>query len=223
MYIVINGGGKVGSYLARTLADSGHTVAVIEKRADIAEKLVTELPHGTLVILGDGCDAQFQEDAGAARADVFASVTGDDDDNLVACQLARVAFRVPRAVARVNNPKNEHIFNALGIEAISSTTIISRMIEEEATIGDIRTLATLRRGDMAIVEIELPVDRCTVCNRPVASLSLPEDCVLIAVIRPDETVEVVHGGTELNPGDTVIAFTRVSAEVTLKKVLTGEQ
>lgn len=221
MYIVINGGGKVASYLARTLIEAGHDVAVIEKRADIVEKLVAELPRRVLVILGDGCDAQFQDDAGAVRADVLASVTGDDDDNLVACQLAKVAFGVPRTISRVNNPKNEHIFNALGIEAISSTTIISRMIEEEATVGDIHTLATLRKGDMAIVEIELPVDRCAVCNQPISSLQLPKDCVLIAVIREDESVETVHGETLLGPGDTVIAFTDVRSEKALKKALTG--
>ncbi len=221
MYIVINGGGKVASYLARTLVEAGHDVAVIERRADVVDKLVAELPRRALIILGDGCDAQFQDDAGAAKADVFASVTGDDDDNLVACQLAKVAFGVPRTISRVNNPKNEHIFNALGIEAISSTTIISRMIEEEATVGDIHTLATLRKGDMAIVEIQLPVDRCVVCNKPVSSLALPKDSVLIAVIRSDESVETVHGDTELGPGDTVIAFTGVASERALKKVLTG--
>jgi trk system potassium uptake protein len=173
MYIVINGGGKVGSYLARTMVDSGHDVALIEKRAEIVEKLVSELPGRVLVIHGDGCDATFQEDAGVGRAEVFVAATGDDDDNLVACQLAKVAFGVPRAIARVNNPKNEHIFNALGIEAISSTTIISRMIEEEATVGDIRTLIALRKGNMAIVEIELPTDRCVVCNKAVSELDLP--------------------------------------------------
>ncbi|HSK48431.1 MAG TPA: NAD-binding protein [Coriobacteriia bacterium] len=222
MYIVVNGGGKVGSYLARTLLDAGHDVAVIEKRADIVEKLVTELPKRTLLILGDGCDAGYQEDAGVTRADVFAAVAGDDDDNLVACQLAKVAFGVPRAISRVNNPKNEHIFNALGIEAISSTNIISRMIEEEATVGDIRTLATLRKGNMAIVEIELPEDRCVVCNKPVASLKLPPNCVLVAVVRSDDSIETVHGETQLGPGDTVVAFTSVDSERALKKVLTGE-
>lgn len=222
MYIVINGGGKVASYLARTLIESGHDVAVIEKREDVVDKLVGELPRRALVILGDGCDATYQDDAGVARADVFASVTGDDDDNLVACQLAKVAFGVPRAISRVNNPKNEHIFNALGIEAISSTSIISRMIEEEATVGDIRTLTTLRKGNMAIVEVELPKDRCTVCNKPVSELALPKDCVLIAVIREDESTETVRGDTLLNAGDTVVAFTAVDSERALKKVLTGE-
>jgi len=222
VYIVINGGGKVASYLAKTMLDSGHRVALIEKRANVAERLVAELPKGALVIVGDGCDAQFQEDAGAARADVFIAATGDDDDNLVACQLVKVAFGTPRVLARVNNPKNERIFNALGIEAIFSTSIISRMIEEEATIGDIRTLMALRRGKMAIVEIELPTDRCVVCDKEVSSLNLPEDCVLMAIIRSEDNVVPVRGDTKLQPGDTVIAFTAVERERALKKALTGE-
>ncbi len=222
MYVVINGGGKVASYLARTLLENGHDVALIEKRDDVVDKLASELPGNALIILGDGCDAGYQDDAGVARADVFVSVTGDDDDNLVACQLARVAFGVPRAVSRVNNPKNEHIFNALGIEAISSTTIISRMIEEEATVGDIRTLASLRKGNMAIVEIELPVDRCVVCNKPVSTLNLPPNCVLVAVVRENDDIETVKGDTLMGPGDTVVAFTSVSSERALKKLLTGE-
>ncbi|MDP2183339.1 MAG: TrkA family potassium uptake protein [Actinomycetota bacterium] len=221
MFIVINGGGKVASYLARTMLENGHDVALIEKREGIIDKLVAELSSDVLLIHGDGCDASFQEDAGVGRADVFVASTGDDDDNLVACQLAKVAFGVPRTIARVNNPKNEHIFNALGIEAISSTTIISRMIEEEATVGDIRTLASLRKGNMAIVEIELPTDRCVVCNKKIAELALPVDCVLVALVRGDDDVVTVHGDTELMPGDVVIAFTAVEHEKALKKALTG--
>jgi trk system potassium uptake protein TrkA len=220
VFIVINGGGKVASYLARTLIERGHDVALIEKRSAVAEKLASELPKRPLIILGDGCDVSFQEDAGVGHADVFAAVTGDDDDNLVSCQLAKTAFGVPRAVARVNNPKNEHIFNALGIEAISSTTIISRMIEEESTIGDIRTLATLRKGNMAVVEIELPTDRCVVCDKRVSELRLPVDCVLFAIVRGDE-IMTVHGDTSLQAGDVVMAFTSVEHEATLKRALTG--
>jgi trk system potassium uptake protein len=166
MYIVINGGGKVGSYLARTMLDSGHDVALIEKRAEIVERSSsTSCPDARSSSTATGATRHIRRTRAPGRADVFAASTGDDDDNLVACQLAKVAFGVPRAIARVNNPKNEHIFNALGIEAISSTTIISRMIEEEATVGDIRTLIALRKGNMAIVEIELPTDRCVVCNK----------------------------------------------------------
>ncbi|MCE5191277.1 MAG: NAD-binding protein [Actinomycetia bacterium] len=221
MYVVINGGGKVASYLARTLLERGHAVALIEKREQVVEKLAAELPGNPLIIQGDGCDVTYQEDAGVSRADVFVAATGDDDDNLVSCQLAKTAFGVPRAVSRVNNPKNERIFNALGLEAISSTTIISRMIEEEATIGDIRTLTSLRRGNMAIVEIELPRDRCVVCGKKVAALNLPVDCILVALIRNDEVI-TVHGDTELDAGDVVIAFTKTEHEATLKRALTGE-
>lgn len=221
MYIVINGGGKVGSYLARQLSERGHAVALIEKREEIARKLVAEVPGDPLIIHGDGCDATYLEDAGIARADVFVAATGDDDDNLVACQLAKIAFGVPRAVARVNNPKNEHIFHALGVEAISATTIIGRLIEEEATVGDIRTLMALRQGNMAIVQIELPTDRCVVCNKQVQSLDLPVDCIMVALLRGDSVIPV-HGDTELQPGDAVIAFTNVQHERALKKALTGE-
>lgn len=220
MFIVINGGGKVASFLARTLIERGHNVALIEKRSEVAEKLASELPKHPLIILGDGCDVQFQEDAGVGHADVFAAVTGDDDDNLVSCQLAKTAFGVPRAVARVNNPKNQHIFNALGVEAISSTTIIARMIEEESTIGDIHTLASLRKGNMAVVEIELPTDRCVVCDKRVADLHLPIDCVLFAIVR-GENVITVHGDTTMQAGDVVVAFTAVEHEAALKRALTG--
>jgi trk system potassium uptake protein TrkA len=221
VFIVVNGGGKVASYLAQHLIQRGHNVALIEKRPEVAQKLSTELPKHPLIIVGDGCDVSFQEDAGVGHADVFAAVTGDDDDNLVSCQLAKTAFGVPRAVARVNNPKNEHIFNALGIEAISSTTIISRMIEEESTIGDIRTLATLRKGNMAVVEIQLPTDRCVVCDKRVADLKLPVDCVMFAIVRGEE-IMTVHGDTTLQAGDVIMSFTNVQHEEALKRALTGE-
>lgn len=221
MFIVINGGGKVASYLANTMLERGHTIALIEKREAVAEKLAAELPKHPLIILGDGCDVTFQEDAGVGHADVFAAVTGDDDDNLVSCQLAKTAFGVPRCVARVNNPKNQHIFNALGIEAISSTSIIARMIEEETTVGDIRTLANLRKGNMAVVEIELPTDRCVVCDKKVKDLHLPVDCVLFAIVRGDDVI-TVHGDTTLQAGDVVVAFTGVDHEANLKRALIGE-
>lgn len=221
MFIVINGGGKVASFLANTLLERGHAIALIEKRESVADKLAAELPKHPLIILGDGCDVSFQEDAGVGHADVFAAVTGDDDDNLVSCQLAKTAFGVPRCVARVNNPKNQHIFNALGIEAISSTSIIARMVEEETTISDIRTLASLRKGNMAVVEIDLPTDRCVVCDKRVADLNLPVDCVLFAIVRGDDVI-TVHGDTTMQAGDVVVAFTAVEHEAQLKRALTGE-
>lgn len=220
MYIVINGGGKVGSYLANTLSRQGHDVAVVEKRPDVLSRLAEELPTSVLLIEGDGCDVRYQEDAGTGHANVFAAVTGDDDDNLVSCQLAKVRFGVKRTVARVNSPKNEHIFHALGIEAISSTTVISRLIQEEATIGDIITLYTLKKGQLALVEIDLPEDRCVVCDKRVAELDLPPSTVFVAVMRGDEVI-VPKGDTVMGAGDRVIAVTALEHEQELKRILQG--
>jgi trk system potassium uptake protein TrkA len=225
VYVVVNGGGKVGSHLTSVLIRSGHDVAIMEKRPDVVARLVSELSPKTLIICGDGCDDGVQRDAGVARADIFAAVTGVDSDNLVSCRVARVAFGARRTVARVNNPKNERIFNKLGIEAMSSTTIISRLIEEEIGVGDIHTLATLRRGDLAIVEILLPKDDDavvgkSVVGKTVAELWLPVDCVLVALVRGEEVI-LIRGSTRVFAGDSVIAFTKVDQEQALKTALTG--
>ena len=118
MYIVIAGGGMVGSYLAQVLLRSGHEVAVIEDNLKASDYLSVILEGNYLVIHGDGCDSRFQEDAGIRGADVFVATTGKDDNNLVACEIAQRVFHVPRVVARVNNPKNLRIFQEVGIECV---------------------------------------------------------------------------------------------------------
>jgi len=218
MYIVINGGGKVGSFLASKLGAQGHSIAVIEERSEILTKMTEELPASVLLIEGDGCNLKYQEDAGVARADVFVAVTGEDEDNLVSCQLAKSRFAVRRAIARVNNPKNEHIFRVLGIEGISSTSIISRLIEEEMRATDLLTLHVLEKGRLALVEITVR-DHNAATSRPLAELKLPEDTVLIAVIR-GETVIVPRGTTMFEPGDHVVAVTPIDREEELRRVLT---
>ena len=220
MYVVISGGGKVGSYLARNLAKKGHGVAVIEKRSEVLEKLAEELPTEVLLIEGDGCDVKYQEDAGVGHADILAAVTGNDDDNLVSCQLARARFSVKRTVARINSPKNEHIFHALGIEGISSTTIISRLIEEEATIGDIIRLHTLKKGQISLVEIDLSKGDCLACNRKVYELNLPEGSVLVAIMRGDRVI-VPGGDTVMETGDRVVAVAASGKEEELRRILQG--
>ena len=218
MYVVINGAGKVGFQLAEILAASRATVAVIEKRLTVCEEL-TEQIDDILVIHGDGADVRYLEDAGIARADVFAAVTGDDDDNLVACQLAKVSFDVPRTVARINNPKNEHIFHELGIEGISSTTVIAQLIQEEATVGDILTLRTIRQGEFAVVEMSIPVGSVSV-RRTISELNLPEKSSIVTIIRGDEAI-VPKGATEIQEGDLVICLTAVAQEAELQTALTG--
>ncbi len=219
MRIVINGGGKVGSFLAVAMVKNDHDVTLIERRADVSQKVAKEVGRA-LVILGDGCDVRYQEDAGAGDADVLVSVTGDDDDNLVACQIAQGVFSVPRVIARVNNPKNEAIFTELGIEAVSSTTIISRLIEEEISIGDIITLQTLKKGQLALVEVDLPGPMATAVGKKIKDLDLPDDCVLVSILRRDDVL-IPTGDTVLEVGDAVIALTSVKHEKALKRGLVG--
>jgi trk system potassium uptake protein TrkA len=217
IYIVISGGGMVGSFLARDLSGK-HTVVVIEKNADRCERLATTTR--AMVINGDACDFRTQQEARVEKADVFAAVTGDDDDNLVACQLAKTSFDVPRAVARVNNPKNERIFNLLGIDAISSTTVIGHLIEEETTVGDVITLHVLKKGKLAIIEVDIPDGGCTSCGKAIKDLGLPDDCVLVSIIRSDDVI-IPYGDAVLEAGDSIIAVASVDKEARLKKILTS--
>lgn len=227
MYIVIQGGGKVASALAMTLTEKKHTVVVIERREEIAEKIAMELiGRSGLVILGDACDVAVLDEAGAGRADIFVAATGEDDENLVACQLALISFEVPRAISRVNNPKNAMIFQKLNIEAISSTLLISRMIEEEAVLGNLHTLHTLREGNIALLEIELGPNSsgvCTVSGKRVGDIKLPPDCKLVAIVRDIGTdVDIITPDTILLCNDTVIAIADPVQEEALANVLRGE-
>ena len=180
MFIVISGGGKIGSFLAQDLAGKGHGVVLIERRPEIVGRLARELPAGVLVIAGDGCDARHLEQAGIARADVFAAVTGEDAGNLVACQLARVSYHVRRAVARVNSPRNERIFRALGIEAISSTTVIGRLIEEE--FGSAKSSSSSRSPRAASRSSSWTCPAAAA--RPAAGVSRNSNCRLRPCSRP---------------------------------------
>jgi len=218
IFVVISGGGKVGEFLSNQLDEAGHSVVVIEKDEGVCTRLAAKTD--ALIINGDACDYRFQQEARTDKADVFAAVTGDDDDNLVACQLARISFDVPRTVARVNNPRNERIFNLMGINAISSTTVIAHLIEEETTVGDLITLHLVKKGKLAIVEVDIPETGAGATGKAIKELGLPADCVLVSIIRGDE-VFVPGGDLVLNAGDSVIAVTSVDKEAALKRILTG--
>src|SRR5215470_9242710 len=156
MYIIIVGGGGVGYYLARTLVKANHEVLLLERDRAAHRRLSEEL--GEVVMQGDGCEVRIMEEAGGARADAVVAVTGDDDDNLVICQMAKMKFNVPRTIARVNNPRNEVIFHRLGIDAtVSSTKIIYNLIEQEIETGEVIPLAALSRGNIEIVEVEISI------------------------------------------------------------------
>ena len=220
MYIVIGGGGKIGEFLAQTLLRDGHEVAIIEEDRDVTRRLVEILRGRVMVVHGDCCDSDIQEDAGTRHADILVATTGQDDDNLVACEVAQALYDVPRVIARVNNPKNEAIFRKLGIEGISSTTVISRMISDEAISGDMRTVLSLRQGDLVMFEVELP--RRTRLSYEggvrVADIDLPPGTLLVSVAR-DDTLETVSGETVLLAGDTVVVCVRSDLEDEARRAL----
>ncbi|MGH3666584.1 MAG: potassium channel family protein, partial [Egibacteraceae bacterium] len=140
MYAVLAGGGKVGRYIAIDLLADGHDVTIIEPVAGRCDELLRD--YELLVIRGDATDVRYLEEARTQRADVFVGTTGNDDANFVACQLARNSFNVPRVISRVNKPRNEELFSRLAIEAVSTTSLISRLIREQVTVGDLIHLYT---------------------------------------------------------------------------------
>jgi len=216
MYIVIAGGGKVGEYLATVLLASKNDVAIIERNLETADRLSVTLTGRYLVINGDGCDSKYQEDAGIRRADIFVATTGQDDANLVSCEIAQRVFNVPRCIARVNNPKNQRIFREVGIESVSSTTLIANLIEEEALLGSVSTVFSLTHGKVLLSEIIVPKMRFHDNEEGVLveEINMPRQSLIVAVSTEDN-VEVVGPDTPLYAGDTVIV---VADESILDKV-----
>ena len=216
MYIVLAGGGKVGRFIATQLLEDGHAVTIVERVEERCERLLRDYDN-LLVIHGDVCDVRYLEQARLERADVFVATTGDDDDNFVACQLVRTTFEVPRVISRVSTPRNEEIFAKLDIEAVSTTTLISRLIREEVTVGELIHLYTLRRGKANLVEIDIPPD-APVDGRAVSGLNIPLESVLVCIFRGEETV-IPRGDTLICPGDQVIALTTPALEEQLRAAL----
>ena len=205
MYIVITGGGKVGEYLATVLLESGNEVAIIEQDGDVADRLSMQLTGRYLIIRGDGCDSKYQEDAGIGKADVFVAATGQDDNNLVSCEIASRVYGVQRCIARVNAPKNQRIFRALGIESISSTEMIANLIEEETLMGSVNVVSSLTHGDVVLTEVAVPhLQRHDPDEGVLAyDVAMPENSLIVAVSSKDD-VEVVSEETRLYSGDTLV-------------------
>jgi len=218
MYVIVAGGGKVGYYLTKALIAAGNEVTLIERtrrRYDLLQEA-----FGDCAILGDACEVNTLEQAGAARADLVAAVTGDDEDNLVVCQMAKRKFKVKRVIARINNPKNESTFQLLGIdETVSSTKLIYSLIEQEVEVADVIPLAALRRGHLEVVEIAV-VEGAPSVNRRVRDLALPPNCTLAVLVR-GETAEVVQGDTTLQAGDLIMAITPSDSVQAFREAILG--
>ncbi|HOW35341.1 MAG TPA: TrkA family potassium uptake protein [Candidatus Omnitrophota bacterium] len=219
MYIIIVGGGKIGFFLAKRLFKDNHAVVVVEKDAETADVIAREF-KGT-VICGDGCEPSVLEQAGIARADVVAAVTGVDEDNFIICQIAKDQFRVNRTVGRVNDPDNERAFNELGIDVpIGVTMILAKIIEEEVSFSDFVDLLSFKRGKLALIRVDLP-ESSPVINKKVQDLQLPPSSVLVSVVRGDDVI-VPKGDTVLKPLDDVVALTLVENKQQLLSFLIGK-
>ena len=219
MYIIIVGGGKVGYYLAKQLVEDGNEVLVLEKDAAKCQQIADEL--GDIVLRGDGCEGVTLEAAGTGRADLFIAVTGDDEDNLVACQMAKNKFNVRRTVALINNPKNEAIFRKLGIDTtVSSTTLVLANIEQELPSHPLIPLLTIKGGGLEIVEAKVP-PYSAVVGKCVGDLLLPQQCLITVIIDEEGVPRIPTSDTSVRAGDEVVAVCRRESKDALRAVFTA--
>ena len=204
MNVVIAGGGRTGAQLAALLVGQNHSVRLVEHRSEILARIHRELPT-EVIHEGDAADPAVLEAAGAREAQVLAACTPDDADNLALCFFARTQFRVPRTIARVNNPATAWLFNqTFGVDvALNQAEILSSLIEEEMSLGDMMTLLKIRRGRYSLVEEKIPAG-APVLGTPIKDLNLPDNCVIAAIIRKGEIV-IPRGVTSFEEGDEVLA------------------
>jgi trk system potassium uptake protein TrkA len=221
MRVIVSGAGAVGRHLAADLADRGHDVTLIDQDPDVVQKVEQWAP-GVNVIHGDACEPWVLEQAEMAQAEVVVAATGDDEDNLVTSLLAKQEFAVPRVLARVNHPKNEWLFTSQwGVDAaVSPPHILTAMVEEAVTVGDLVRLLRLEGGRVSIVEMTLPEGSPTV-GKPLYEVRLPADSAIVAVLR-DGHVVIPQPETVLAAGDEVVALTAPVSESQLRTMVVGD-
>lgn len=220
MFVIIVGGGRTGSELAKELINQKHKVYLIESRKDVLNRVHRELPT-EVIIEGNIIDTDILESADIKNADVVAAVTSSDEQNLVVCYLARKKYKVPRIIARVNNPGNAWLFNDnFNIDvAVNHTDILTRIIQEEMSLGDMMTLLKLRRGNYSLVEEKISAGAHAI-GMEIKDLQIEGNCVIAAIIRHGEIV-VPHGNTVFEVNDEVLAVTDEQGMNWLQKILTG--
>src|SRR5450755_2943247 len=219
MFIVVVGGGKLGTYLAKALLEQRHEVIIVEKDERKAERLSHAL-EAEITQVGDGCDPLVLEDAGVGRADVVVADTGDDEDNLVICLVTKKKFSRPRTIARVNNPKNKQIFEELGIDSVvSGTEVVMKIVQQEVNVRDVSPLMTFKGGNLELVRLSIP-PTSPAGDKRLSQLQLPKHSVIVAVERAGDVL-VPDGDTEVHAGDTMLIVTQSGAAQELKAHLVG--
>jgi trk system potassium uptake protein len=217
MYTLVAGGGKAGANVTRSLMRMGHEVTLIEQRGDRFAQLEEEFEHQ--VQQGDATELYVLERAGIGRPpDLVLALTGDDEDNLIICQIAKERYGVPKTIARVNDPRNQAHFDLLGISpTVCATSTIMALVEHEVPEHELVHLLELRKENLEIVEVQIDKDSPSAGKR-VERLPLPEGSRLISVMRNGKA-EIAVGATELQPGDQVLAILEPGKEDELRRVL----
>ncbi len=220
MFVLIIGGDKVGINTARSLKRMGHEISLVEQRLSRYNLLLDEMQDEML--LGDGTEIWVLEKAGIGRADMVVAVTGDDEDNIIISQVAKLKFGVPKVVARVNNPFNQPTFDLLGVEAtICAATSMLRLILHELPVHKFVHLLSLRRENLELVELEVS-ENSAFANTYVQDIALPDGVILAAISRASHAM-VVRGSTEILPGDYVLCLLQPGKEKELIHVFLPEE
>ncbi len=222
MYIIVAGGGLVGYHVTKELLAEGHEVVLLEFDQQRAQSIAEEF--GSVVIPHHADEGRWLIEAGVERADVVIAATGDDEDNLIICQLAELLARRQshkvRTIARVNHPKNESILQRLGVDAtVSTTSVILAMIEEELSAHPAVHLMTLRRAGIELMEFVIGAES-PAAGRALGDLGLPAGVALPLVVRGGETIRP-DDATMLQAEDTVIALLPIDQEARVREALMG--
>jgi len=219
MNIVIVGAGKVGYYLSKTLLSADHTLMIIEQSKDVCEKVADDL--SIPILNGDATRIDMLEAAGTGKADIFIAVTGQDEENLIACQLAKKNFGVKRTIARVNNPKNIKVFETLGVDtAVSSTALIAELIEEEVDYSGMKTLKNIKKHNIVISEIEIRRSS-PIHDKKIRDFVMPPGSIIVSVIKRNEVL-LPTDNTLIREGDSVIALSSFEDIDALHDFFVGE-
>src|SRR5688572_5783730 len=219
MRVGIAGAGAVGLYIANYLRENGHDVLLIEQQPQVRERAATA--EGVEWCIADACEVSSLSEAGLERCDVVIAATGDDEDNLVVSLLAKTEFAVPRVIARVNHPKNEWLFNEnWGVDlSVSTPHLITALVEEAVSVGQLVRLLQFERGQARLVEATLAEDSPAV-DKAISEIDVPRSATFVAVVR-DEHVIMPRGDTVFQPGDEVLAMVTPESEEEVRRILTG--
>jgi trk system potassium uptake protein len=218
MFVIIAGGGRTGAQLARSLLNENHTVRVIEHRKEVLARIHKELPT-EVIYPGNAMDTQILEQVGIKDAQVFAATTTSDAENLSLCFLVKERYKTKRTIARVNNPRDAWLFNEkFNVDvAVNQADILSRLIEEEMSMGDMMTLLKLKKGKYSLVEEKIPLNAKAI-GFAIKDLHLPTNCVVAAIIRKGEVI-VPRGVTTLDYEDEILAITDADGAKQLASIL----